>query len=278
MKKILCMMMIMLIIVLGFVGCSDGETENEDVIRVGIDLKFPPFSDIDEDGNPIGLEPTIAYAFGEFLGKEVEIVDTDFSMLIPALETGVVDILIADMARTDERAKKVDFSDPYRYTYTLALVNKDYALANNITDEMSAEDFFALEGNNFVGLAGTMGVLVPESFGREVTTVTEIGSGIMEVVQGTHTSLVASNEIHSFHSANKESTIVYSGINQPHGSNFAVRLGDSALLKKANEFIASMHADGGLYDQIAPEYDKVVGEFLGDMSLGLDYITTLPQE
>ncbi|MFI3202203.1 MAG: transporter substrate-binding domain-containing protein [Eubacteriales bacterium] len=251
-------------------------TSDDGVLRVGMDLKFPPFSDIDSNGNPIGLEPTIAKAFGEFLGREVEIVDTDFSMLIPALETGNVDILIADMSRTDERALKADFSDPYRYSFQLALVNKTFAEENNVTDDMPEEEFFALETHEFVGLAGTFGVVVPQNFGVEVEEVTEIGSGIMEVKNGTASALVASNEVHAFHAANKEDTVVYSGITNYSSSSFVVSLGDSELLALSNEFIATMYEEGGLYEQIDAEYDLVIAEFLQSEELGFEYIIYPP--
>ena len=181
--------------VIGLVGCSNEKENKKDVIRVGIDLKFPPFSYIGDDGNPEGLEPIIAKAFGEYLGKKVEIVDTDFSLLIPALETGDVDILIADMAKTEERALKADFSKPYRYTQSLALVNKEYYEKMKINDQMTPEEFFRLEGSKFIGLAGTFGVIVPVSYGANVTEVTEIGSGIQEVINNSAIALIASNEV-----------------------------------------------------------------------------------
>ncbi len=256
---------------------QSSEGSEGDVLRVGIDLKFPPFSYIGDDGEPMGLEPTIAYAFGEFLGREVEIVNTDFSLLIPALQTGDVDILIPDMSKTPERAENADFSEPYRYTQSLALVNKEYAEANGITDEMTAEEFFALPGQDFIGLSGTFGVLVPQEYGAEVEEVTEIGLGILEVSSGGATSLVASNEIHQFHAQNPDTTVVFSGIGNWSGSCFVVKKGDAEMLEKANEFIASMYEEGGLFDQIRAEYDAIIADFLQNDEYGLDYIIQPPE-
>ncbi len=257
----------------GLVGCSS--QSDEDILRVGMDLKFPPFSYIGDDGQAEGLEPLIAQAFGDYLGVEVEIVDTDFSLLIPALETGDVDILIADMSYTDERALKADFSDPYRYTQSLALVNRDYYEAMGITDDMTPEVFFHLEGAAFIGLAGTFGVLVPQSYGAEVTEVTEIASGILEVTGGTATALVASNEVVGFQAANPTTTVVHP-IGNTSASSFVVASGDEDMLHSANEFIVSMYEDGGFYDQIREEYDPIVAAFMGDDSYGLDYIIYPP--
>ncbi len=258
-------------------GVASGAPVEGGVLRVGMDLKFPPFSYIDDSGAPAGFEPMIAAAFAEYLGMEVEIVDTDFSLLIPALQTGDVDILIADMSYTEEREQNADFSDPYRYTQSLALVNRAYAEANNITDDMPVEEFFALTGQDFIGLAGTFGVMVPQQYGAEVEEVTEIGIGILEVANGQATSLVASNEIHQFHAQNPDTTIVYSGIGNWSGSCFVVKTGNAELLASSNEFIASMYAEGGFYDQIREEYDAVIAEFLQNDEYGLDYIIQQPE-
>lgn len=279
MKKILAMIMITILAASLLVGCGNNtdDSASGEVLRVGMDLTFPPFSYIDDNGDAAGLEPVIAEAFAEYLGMEVEIVNTDFSMLIPALETGDVDILIADMSETEERAEKADFSDPYRYTYTLALVNADYAEANNITDDMSEEDFFALEGTSFVGLSGTKGVYYPANYGVEVTEVTEIGTGLVEVSNGMSDVLIASNEVHGFHAAYESSTIVYSGIKAQDASCFVVNKGDEEMMEAANAFIATMYEEGGLYDQIEEEFDIIVAEFLENDELGLDYIV-MPAE
>ncbi len=259
------------------VGCSSTSSNKEkEVLRVGMDLQFPPFSYIGDDGNPAGFEPLLAEKFGEYLGMEVEIVNTDFGLLIPALETGDVDILIADMSYTDERAQKVDFSKPYRYSQSLALVNKQYALDNNITNDMLAKDFFSLSNQNLVGLTGTFGVVVPKSYGANVTEVTEIGTGILEVANGSSTALVASNEVHGFHAANPDTTIVY-GIGDVSKSSFVVKKGDKDMLTKADEFIDGLYAEDGLYDQIRPEYDQIIGDFLKNSELGLDYIIYPPE-
>ncbi len=277
-KRVLSISLILVIGLIGLTACGgDTQTENENVLRVGMDLSFAPFSYLDDDGNIAGLEPQIAEAFAEYLGMEVEIVNTDFSMLIPALETGDVDILIADMSKTDERAEKADFSVPYRYTYTLALVNKEYALENNITDEMSEEDFFAIEGMNFIGLTGTKGVYYPEKYGITVTEVSQIGTGLMEVSSGASDVLIASNEVHGFYAADPDNTIIYSGIQAQDGSCFVVAKGNDELLASANEFIISMYEEGGLYTQIADEWDSIIAEFLQNEDLGLNYII-IPQE
>ncbi len=272
MKKLLSSILAIVIMMACLAGCSSGLSNQDDVLRVGIDLKFYPFMYMDEDGNPTGFEVDIAYAFGEYIGKEVEIVNTDFSMLIPALDTGDIDIIISDMSAKPDRLEKADFTDPYRYSRTLALVNRDFALENNITSDMSEDEFFAIDGIIFAGLAGTIASSLPLEFGAEVTEFTEIATALIEVTTGRADALIGASTVYGDHAANENTTIVYDGITEVSASSFAVKKGNDELLEQANAFIASMYEEGGFYDEAGTKYDAGIGEFMQNDELGLDYI------
>ena len=203
--------------VLILAGCSGqgGSAQSgEAPLKVAMDLKFPPFTEMDENGNPKGIEVDIAKAFGDYLGREVEIINTDFSMLIPALEMGEADIIICDMTVNEERKEVVDFSEPYLYGRTLALVGKDFAERNDITDEMKPEEFFAIKGARYVGLAGTISVSVPQSYGIPVEEITDVASGLMEINNGTADVFVGANTIIGNHDAYPDTTEIYWGIKE----------------------------------------------------------------
>lgn len=255
---------------------SDEQTVSDDVLRVGIDLKFYPFMYLDESGEPTGFEVDISNAFGEFLGREVEIVNTDFSMLIPALDTEDIDIIISDMSAKPDREIKASFTAPYRYSRTLALVNKEFATANNIDNNMSEEDFFAVEGITFAGLAGSIASTIPVEFGAAVVEFPEIAPALMEVATGRAHALVGAGTVYGDHAANKETTIVYEGITDASASCFAVKKGNDELLAKADEFIESMYAAGGFYELAGTKYDEGIGEFMQNDELGLSYIINPP--
>lgn len=278
MKKLSIILLVLIFTLTALVGCgSETTTINEkETLKVGMDLKYPPFSSMDEDGNPEGLEVDTAYALGEYLGMDIEIINTDFSMLIPALETGEIDIVIGEMTIKEERKEKVDFSDPYLYGRTLALVNKDYAEKNSITDNMSVEEFFAIDGGRYVGIAGTISVSVPQKYDVEVSEATEIASALMEINNGNSDVLVGENSVIGLHYSYPDTTILYSGIKDYTEIGMAVKKGNSNLLEKVNLFIASMYETDGFYENIKSKYDSAIGEYLKDDSLGLDYLTTLP--
>jgi polar amino acid transport system substrate-binding protein len=58
-----------------------------DKLVVGMELAYPPFETKDADGNPSGVSVDFAKAFGESIGREVEIQNIAWDGLIPALQT-----------------------------------------------------------------------------------------------------------------------------------------------------------------------------------------------
>ncbi len=280
MKRFLTILLIVVSILTVTTGCGSQATEDiksKETLKVVIDLKYPPFMYLDENGEAAGLEPDLARAFADYLGKEVEIVNTDFSMLIASLETGEVDIVISDMSVNEQRKQKIDFSDGYRFGKTTALVNKTFYDANNITDDMDVEEFFGLEGIKSIGLSGTIGTIIPQKYGIEALEATEIATAIMEVTSGNSNVIVGSYVIFGDHAANPDTTEIYLGIPEYSTSAFAVKKGNIELLENANEFIKELYKEDGLYEQLRDKYDKAVAEVYFNDDFGLDYIVTKPQ-
>lgn len=99
---------------------------DRDFIIVGTEGAFPPFNNIDPSGEIVGLDIDLARLIGEKLDREIRIVPMAFDALIPSLKTGKIDIILAGMSSTPERAKEVAFSRPYYTTPPDAfIVRKD---------------------------------------------------------------------------------------------------------------------------------------------------------
>lgn len=84
----------------------------------------PPFEfkDTGHGGDKvIGFDMDVAHNLAQRLGRPLQIVEMDFSSIIPALQSGRADMAMAGFTVTDERSKSVDFSDPY-YTFKLAFL------------------------------------------------------------------------------------------------------------------------------------------------------------
>lgn len=82
-------------------------------LRVGVEYGYPPFSYLGEDNKPHGFDIDITNAICDTLKVECDIKHMEFLDLIPAMEAGKLDIIVASMAKTQERLQKIDFSIAY---------------------------------------------------------------------------------------------------------------------------------------------------------------------
>ena len=243
-------------------------TTEKPVIRVGMDLRYPPFETVDFDNNPIGISVDIAYAFGEYIGADVEIVNTNFSALIPALNSGSIDIIIASMSITEEREQSVDFSDPYFYFKIISLVNKAFASNNSLTEDSTIEDILAIDNARYIALASQVSATIPETYDKSVIEVLDLGTAVESVAQGSADILLMSaNPVIDGYKANPDSTMVIwdAFIASPIG--MAVKEGNIDLLSQANAFIDTFLETDGMYSVLEDKWDETLLENLGRYGL-----------
>ena len=85
-------------------------------LRVGVEGAYPPFSWKESDGTLKGFDIEIAEAICAELKRKCVLVEQDWDGMIPALLAKKFDTIIASMSITEERKKRVDFSDKYYNT------------------------------------------------------------------------------------------------------------------------------------------------------------------
>ncbi len=100
------------------------ETGRDGVLRFGTSAVTEPFSFIDGSQQVVGIDIELASRVAKRLNKRLEVVNMDFGAMIPALSAGKVDMIGACITITDERAKKVLFSEPY-YTGGIAALVRE---------------------------------------------------------------------------------------------------------------------------------------------------------
>jgi len=89
-------------------------TASAETLRVVTDPSFVPFEMMDQEtGEMIGFDMEIIAEVADRAGFDYDLNTMDFNGIIPALQTGNVDIAIAGITITEEREQIVDFSDPY---------------------------------------------------------------------------------------------------------------------------------------------------------------------
>ena len=93
-------------------------------LRVVTAATFPPMEFV-KDGQRTGFDIDLVEALGKEMGRKIEWIDIDFKGLIPALQAGRADMANSAIYITDERAKVVDFTDPYYAGGLVVLTKKD---------------------------------------------------------------------------------------------------------------------------------------------------------
>lgn len=112
------------------------QIQDSGTIQIGVFSDKAPFGSVDADGDYVGYDIVYAERIGEDLGVEIEYLSVDPAARVEFLESGKVDIILANFTVTEERAEKVDFANPY-FKVDLGVVSPDSAL---ITDVSELED------------------------------------------------------------------------------------------------------------------------------------------
>ncbi len=117
-------------------GASDAEYRTVDEIKesgtinIGVFSDKSPFGYVDENGDYQGYDVYFAERIGKDLGVDINYVSTEAASRIEYLQTGKVDIILANFTVTEERAEEVDFALPYM-NVALGVVSHD---DNVVTD------------------------------------------------------------------------------------------------------------------------------------------------
>lgn len=94
----------------------------------GIDANYPPFAYVDKTGVPSGFDVEAMEWVAKEIGMEVTHQPIEWAGIIQSLLTKKIDIIASGMSITKERAKKVNFTNPYWVVENVIVIKKDSAL------------------------------------------------------------------------------------------------------------------------------------------------------
>ncbi len=174
-------MLVTMLTVIMLAACGTGEKqgssstedgEGKKVLKVGMEAGYAPFNWTQQtDANGAvkisgsaeyagGYDVQIAKKIADGLGMELEVVKIEWDGLVPALQSGVVDAIIAGMSPTEERKKSIDFTSNY-YTSDFVIVVKKgspYESAKTLADFSGAKITSQLNTSNYLVIDQIPGV------------------------------------------------------------------------------------------------------------------------
>ena len=224
------------------------------VVRIGVPLDVPVYGFVDENQKPAGLDIEIAGLIADALGVELEMQQITGINRIPFLITNKVDIVIAVMGATPERAKSIMFSSPYSGLFIGLFGPAEHAVSDptdlgdlkigvprGTTQDLAITELHP--GGNIV------------RFEDDATTAAAYISGQVDIMG---TANIVARSLGD-RNPDKEFATVYKIRTSP--AHMGVRQGDFNLLRWLDTFIFASKMNGKLDDL----HQKWMGEPLADL-------------
>lgn len=254
-------------------GCGGGNTQTADdtsaddtqqsetaenteggTLVMGTNAQFPPYEFRDENNEVAGIDADIAAAIADKLGMELEITDMAFDSLIPALQSGTIDIILAGMTADPERAESVDFTDSYATGVQVIIVPEDSDIAPaEQEDGTMAVD---LTGKLIGVQAGTTGdMYCTDDYGQESVRQYDNGAlAVSALANGQIDCVVIDNEpAKNYVAANTGLKILDTEyITENYAA--AIAKDNTELYEQVNAAIQELKADGTI--------DEIIGKYI----------------
>lgn len=109
-KKIVAIAMLLVLAVTAFTGC--GKKAEENVLKVATNATFPPY-EFYENEVPVGIDVEIIQAIADKIGYKMDFTDMEFGSIIPAVQSGKIDVGFGAVTVTEERKQSVHFTSSY---------------------------------------------------------------------------------------------------------------------------------------------------------------------
>ncbi|MDY5153600.1 cystine transport system substrate-binding protein [Actinobaculum suis] len=229
----------------GASGDQNGDASSN-TLRIGLEGTFAPYGYHDESGDLVGFEKEIADAVAAHLGRTPVYVESPWESLIAGLDNKNYEIVINNLAPTEERKLKYDFTQPYYTTHAFAAVRED-------SDIHTESD---LAGKKCAQSASSNYADNVRAVGAEITPTSGFADSIQLVEQG-RADCTANGDITLAYYLEKhpDSKLRLIEITSAPGDDTAIMLnkGNEELLGQINEALTQIKNDGTL-DEIIAKY------------------------
>ena len=227
-------------------GCGGGAADADRLVAA-TDATYPPFESRDASGAIVGFDADLLRAVGREAGLAVELVDQRFEGILPGLRQGKYDAVISCLTITPERAKEVDFSDPY---YDAGQV---IAVAGKETGIRGLAD---LRGRTLAVQINTTGKDAADRVeGATVRAFDTIDLAFLELLAGRAAAVINDEPTTLLYAREHPGIRVVGAPFTQERYGIAVRRGNADLLRRLNAGLAKVRASG--------EYDRLRARWIG---------------
>ena len=219
------------------------EIKSKGKLIVGSEAQYAPYEFKDLDANFAGCDMWLAQQIADAIGVELEVVDMAFDGIIPAVQSGQVDLGIAAFTNTPERAEEIDFSDLYETSAQLLIVK-----AGNADTYSTKESLVGLKVGAQKGTIQSQLIqsALPES---ELFELEKYPALALEVQNGNIAGLVVDQAVGealvaSSNGALEVSNFTFTAEEASFGKSVVIAKGNEDLVAVVNEVINKVTADG----------------------------------
>lgn len=218
---------------------APGDLKKKGEINVGLLVDFPPYGTTNAQNQPDGYDADVARLLGKEWGVKVNLVPVTGPNRIPFLLTNKVDLLIASLAITPERAKQVQFSRPYSAA-TIVLLGPKKSTIKGAPDLKSVRVGVARASTQDVALTA----IAPQ--GTEIRRFDDDASAMQALISGQVDAIGCSTTVAAQIDKRKPGALEPKFVLKQQEMAVAMRPGQDALLKSVNDFVARETANGEL--------------------------------
>lgn len=239
MKKILLFFALFFTVALRIAGCRLSSSSSSKVLQVGMDAAYPPFGFQNLSTKEYeGFDVDIIKAIAKEEGLSVNIRNVNFDGLIPALQSGDLDVAINDITVTEDRAKSVDFSRTYYFAGLGVVVN-------------ASDDSIQKKGDlssKIIGVTiGSTGEEVARKIeGAQVKVYNTLSDAFLDLKQGAVDAVINDIPTNEYYVAKtKDHSVKTAPIAlTKEDLAIAVKKGNHELLSKINDGLAKIKKNG----------------------------------
>lgn len=235
-------------------GLEDG------VLTIAMECAYAPYNwtQTDDSNGAVPIKDSTDYANGydvmiakkicEANGWELEVIRTDWDSLVPGVQTGTYDAVIAGQSMTAERMEQVDFAGPYFYASIVCVAKADgpYANAAGLSD---------LSGGTCTAQIATIWYdsMLPQIEGAQIQTAAETAPAMLMALETDQVDFICTDmptamgavaaypdmKILDFSDSEDGFTVDEGEIN----IGISVQKGNTALVDAINSVLDTMTAD-----------------------------------